>query len=185
MCCPFCEAPVKHAVPCCSHQCICLGVGSPVSSSVAHSQLSNGLSFFSPGLLSPSLFREGLSFKFLLFPILVPCPDCSVSLSKGLWLVVRTAADRVKYLCLGKLNQWHTTIRENDNTGLDPPAKFFWFLPKTLGLDLAWVTGLTPFCFCLILLYPAQPTSGSCPSSIYHPGGCWEDTSGKLCSDLD
>ena len=105
MACPVCEAPVNHAVPCCSYQCICLGVGSPVSSSVAHSQLSDVVSFFSPGLLSPSPFREGLSFKFLLFPILVPCLDCSVSLSKGLWVVVRIAADRGKYLCLGKLDQ--------------------------------------------------------------------------------
>ena len=72
-CCPLCEAPINHAVPCCSHQYICLGVGSLVSSSVAQGQLSGILLFFSPGLLSPSLFREGLSFKFLLFPILAPC----------------------------------------------------------------------------------------------------------------
>lgn len=85
---------------------VCLsGCGSPVSSSVAYSQLSDVVSFFSPGLLSPSLFREGLSFRLFLFPILVLCPDCLVSLSKGLWLVVRIAADRVKYLCLGKLDQ--------------------------------------------------------------------------------
>lgn len=68
---------------------------------------------------------------------------------------------------------------------LTSSVKFFWFLPKTLGLDLASVAGLTAFCFCLTLLYPAQPAPGSCPSSTYHPGGCWGDTSGKLCSDLD
>ena len=79
----------------------------------------SSLVYFSSSALAsflPASLEKGSvsSFSCSLSLHLVGCPDCSVRLSKGLWLVVRTEADRVKYLYLGKSDQWNTSIRAND-----------------------------------------------------------------------
>lgn len=74
MCCPVC--PINHAVPCCSHQSTCLGVGSPLSSSVNQGQLSGVLP--PPQLWPPSSQPLQRRTQFQVSP--VPCP-CTLLLA--------------------------------------------------------------------------------------------------------
>lgn len=69
-CYPLCEAPVNHAVPT-SISIWALGLLSALLWPRVSS--SGVLSLLIPGLLSFSLFKERVNFKFLLFPVLVPC----------------------------------------------------------------------------------------------------------------